>query len=370
MDYEGDEYLNLARYIKAGNSDDVKIVSMGNNSTVYFDPCEIPELTNDSDVDNELKKSATQFIMAIYRLIVHGENKRFTVEEERVMSLAISRMYDYAGVTDDKSTWHRSKGLRLKDVYYEIKEMVESKELMDNDQSLKHRAAQFILDSVTVYFEPGEAKYGMFENAMSANELYKAKLIVFSFGMKGAAVSTVDPVIIGLKQLSVAYVNIQISNYCKYVKHGFNVKVWEEFQRWGDIEGSADIIGNSITGGRKRGDVNIILTNDLGAILDDDNKLCKKLRQNIQNYAIGLIPDASVRQEFCKKFDQQNIKIAIDNIAKAQSRRQSGSSTSRSIYDKAFCLSMSDRAKAIVQVRLPNEIARSEIFRTGVSEVE
>lgn len=374
MDYEGDEYINLANFIRAGNPDDVRIVSMGKGSNVYFDPCEIPDLTGDPKVDNELKESAISFIMSIFRLIVKGMNEAFSKEEERVMSLAISRMYDTAGVTDNKETWYRSRGLRLHDVYNEVKQMVETKELVDNDaDNMKHKAAVYIVDAASVYFEPGEAKAGTFKQPMSANELYNAKFIVFSFGMKGAAASSTDPVILGLKQLSVAYVNIQISNYCKYVRHCFNVKVFEEFQRWGEIQGSAETISNSITGGRKRGDVNFIITNDLAAMLDDDNKLCKRLRQNIQNFAIGKIPDSSTREEFCKKFDQQEIALALDNIAKAHSAQQTGSqkiSGSQSRYKNAFCVVMEDGKKAIVKVKLPPALIKSALFRTGVDVKE
>ena len=39
MDYEGDEYTNLADYIRAGNPDDVRVIQMGKGSTQYFDPC-------------------------------------------------------------------------------------------------------------------------------------------------------------------------------------------------------------------------------------------------------------------------------------------------------------------------------------------
>ena len=374
MDYEGDEYTNLANFIRAGNPEDVRIVSMGKGSNVYFDPCEIPDLTGDPKVDDELKESAISFIMSIFRLIVKGMNEAFSKEEERVMSLAISRMYDTAGVTDNKETWYRSRGLRLHDVYNEVKQMVETKELVDNDaDNMKHKAAVYIVDAASVYFEPGEAKAGTFKQPMSANELYNAKFIVFSFGMKGAAASSTDPVILGLKQLSVAYVNIQISNYCKYVRHCFNVKVFEEFQRWGEIQGSAETISNSITGGRKRGDVNFIITNDLAAMLDDDNKLCKRLRQNIQNFAIGKIPDSSTREEFCKKFDQQEIALALDNIAKAHSAQQTGSqkiSGSQSRYKNAFCVVMEDGKKAIVKVKLPPALLKSALFRTGVDVKE
>lgn len=370
MDYEGDEYTNIANYIRAGNPEDVKIVSMGKGNTLYFDPCEIPDLTGDSKVDDELKESAIGFILAIFRVIVCGTERDFSREQERVMSLAIQRMYDTAGVTEDKNTWHRSKGLRLHDVYYEIKEMVESKELVDSDSdNSKHKAAITIADSACVYFEPGESKAGTFKTPMPANELYKAKFIIFSFGMKGADTNSMDPIILALKQLSVAYVNIAISNYCKYIRKCFNVKIWEEFQRWGELGSSSSIISNVITGGRKRGDVNFIITNDLASMLDDSKELNKKLRQNIQNYAIGKIPDESVRREFVEKFDLQDVKPALDNIAKAHTVTQSGTqkvSGAQSRYKNAFCIVLEEGKKAIVKVMLPKSLLKSSLFRTGV----
>ena len=369
MDYEGDEYTNIAYYVRAGNPDDVKIVSMGKGETVYFDSCEIPDLTGDPEVDNDLKENSINFILSTFRLIVKGLEKQFTQQEEKVISLAIQRMYDNAGVTEDPSTWKWSKGLRIKMVYDEVKEMVESKELVDADNdNLKHKAAVSIVDAASIYFEEGEAKANTFKHPMSANELYKARLIVFSFGMKGASGNLNDPVLLALKQLSVAYVNIQISNYCKYVRHCFNFKIWEEFQRWGEAAGSADIIINTITGGRKRGDVNFIITNDLRSMIDDNNKLTAPLRQNIQNYAIGKIKDRAVRADFCKKFDLMEVEPSLDRIARAStSKAQSAArKTSANRYDKAFCIIMDDGKKGVGKVMLPKSLLNSKLFRTGV----
>ena len=369
MDYEGDEYTNLANYVRDYNPDDVKIVSMGKGSAVYFDPCEIPELTGDLNIDRESKENAINFITAIYRIIVHGEGGDFSTEEKKIMSTAIQRMYDSVGVTEDMSTWHRSKLLKLHDVYHEIKEMVITKEFVDSDNNNKHRAAEYIVDAASIYFEEGGANYTMFTNPMSANELYKAKLIVFSFGMRGASETATDPTLLALKQLSVAYVNIQISNYCKYVKHYFNVKVWEEFQRWGQVKGSADTIANVITGGRKRGDVNFIITNDLAAMLAEENELSAKIGNNIQNYAIGKINKRETREKFCDTFDLHECLDALDRIAKASTTtKQIGGKTSGSQnrYKHSFCVVLDDGNKAIVKSMLPTSILKSSLFKTGV----
>ena len=252
--------------------------------------------------------------------------------------------------------------------------MVDNKELVDDaSDNLKHKAAVSILDSASVYFEEGEAKYGTFKNPMSANELYKAKLVVFSFGMQGEDQESSDPTELALKQLSVAYVNIKISNYCKYVRHCFNVKVWEEFQRYGEAKGSASTIANVITGGRKRGDVNFIITNDLGAMLDDENLLSQKIIQNIQNYAIGKIKDTKIRRKFCEKLDLQDVLPALDNIAKAHTARQNGSkkaSGAQSRYKNAFCIVLEEGKKAVVKVNLPPALRESNLFKTGVDTKE
>ena len=224
---------------------------MGKGSTVYFDPMEIPFLTGDEDVDADLKETAINYTLGIFRLIVAGLEGQLTKWEDSVISTAIKRVYEQVGVTEEPETWERSKGLTVSMVYEEVVNIVETREFMDDaTENIKHRAAMEVMESCRVYFEEGEAKSSTFKNPMSINELYDAKLIIFSFGMRGATNSQIDPVILALKQLSVANISIQISNYCKYVRKCFNVKVWEEYQRWGNAAGSAEIIGNAMTGGR------------------------------------------------------------------------------------------------------------------------
>ena len=370
MDYEGDEYSNLAAYIRAGNPEDVKVVSMGKGSTIYFDPTPIPDLTGDPEIDDELKETASNFILAHFRIIVGGLSGALTQWEERIVSTAIARVYDSAGVTADKNTWRRSKQLRLHMIYNEIKDMVERKELVDFEaDNVRHKAALKISEAASIYFEEGEVKAGTFKNPMSGDELFKAIFIVFSFGMRGAGDSITDQTMLALKQLSVACISTQISNYCKYVRHCFNVKVWEEFQRWGTAKGSAEIILNAMTGGRKRGDVNFVITNDLAAILNSDNSVASGIRQNIQNIAVGKIKDKATRTMFCQRFDLQDSEAALDRIAKAHSTEEHSANRSESSgnkYKNSFCLVLDSGKKCIVKVLLPPSLLKSNIFKTGV----
>lgn len=369
MDYEGDEYTNLAAFVKAGNPDDVKVISMGKGSEVYFEPMEIPMLTGDPEVDNDLKETAISYVLATFRLIVCGTEKNLTKWEESVISTAIRRVYEFAGVTDNKETWHKSQGLRVSMVYDEICDMVRKGEFIDdNMDNIKHRAAMEIQESCIPYFEEGEAKSGTFKKPMTANELFKAKLIIFSFGMKGATNDQIDPVILALKQLSVANISIQISNHCKYVKHCFNVKVWEEYQRWGEAKGSAEIIGNAMTGGRKRGDVNFIITNDLNAMLDESNPINAKLKQNITGYIVGRVTSKTVIHKFCEEFSLLELEAPLRRIAEASRKgrkKKRNSSAAQDRYKNAFCVVL-DEGKAIVKVMLPPSLLESDLFKTGV----
>ena len=368
MDYEGDEYYNLAKYIRAENPEDVKVISMGRGSTIYFDPMEIAELTGDEDIDADLKENAINYTMSIFRVIACGLDGQLSQWEERIISTAIKRVYDRAGVTNDRETWKRSKGLRIKYVYEEIKRMAIEEEFIDvNMDNIKHKAAVKLHEGASTYFEEGEAKYGTFLHPMSVNELFKAKFIVFSFGMKGATSSQIDPIILALKQLSVANVAIQISNYCKYVRKCFNVKVWEEYQRWGDVKGSSEIISNAMTGGRKRGDVNFIVTNDLRNILDDQNPISVKLKQNITSMIIGKVADKETRKRFCADYSLQELEGVLDRIAKANTDESGKNATNiGNKYKHAFCIIMDNGKKAITKYMLPLELRQSSLFRTGV----
>ena len=368
LDYEGDEYTNIESFVYEGNPADAINISMGKGSTAYFDPMEIGELTGESEIDDELKETAINYILATFRIIVAGLDNDLNKWQESVISTAVRRVYENAGVTNDKNTWHRSKDLRINQVYEEIYDMVVRQEFADeNMDNVKHIAAMDILESCKPYFEDGESKSGTFKTPINIENLRNCRFIVFSFGLKGADTTQMDPVILALKQLSVSNISSQISNYCKYVRHCFNVKVWEEYQRWGMAKGSAEIIGNAMTGGRKRGDINIIITNDLGAMLDENNPINNKLAQNLTGYIIGSIPSRPVRMKFCSMYNLMEMEEPLERIYKASTKKTGKRSSLTSRYKHSFCVIMLNTGeKAIVKAMIPNEVLNSKLFRTGI----
>lgn len=359
IDFEGDEYKALAAYVRAGNPEDVAVVSMGKGSNFYCDPMPIPDLTGNEDIDVSLKDDATDFTEKIFQTIINsGEDKELDKWQKSVIRTAIKNVYNMHGVTDDKETWVRSKRCSLEEVYREVYSLVRRKKFLDESmENIKHKAAVDILEACRPYFEEGEIKYGTFKNKIDKEDIYKAKFIVFSFGEKGKTASEMDKVGLQLKQLSVANLSNQISNYHKYVRKSLNVKVWEEYQRWGAIPGSAEILVNVITGGRKRGDINFIITNDLNSILDDSNKGNATIRDNLTSYAIGKLKDKSTIDKFVTKCRLEDLRIPLEEISDA-------TSVSGSRFYKAFCVVMNDTEKAVVKVHLPDELAQSPLYST------
>lgn len=366
VDYD-DEYKNLANFIYDGNPTDAITISMGKGSTSYFDPMEIGELTGDEKIDATLKSDAIKYTMATFNLMIAGVDNVLDKWEESVISTAIKNVYDNNGVTDDRSTWKYSTGCKLEDVYEELRLMVIRQEFVDeNMDNVKHKAAVNALESCKKFFEEGEAYYGTFKSPISIKGIRDANFIVFSFSSNSVA-SQENPVLVGLRQLSVANLTTLISNYCKYVRHSFNVKVWEEFNRFGLVKGSADIIGDAITGGRKRGDINLLITNDLSNILDETNPLSAKLEQNFTGYIIGSIPSDNIREKFCNKFNIQEMIEPLKRIYKANSEQGKRGRLRESQFKHAFCTIMLETGeKAIIKATLPKEILDSKLFRTGV----
>lgn len=361
LDYEGDEYTELYEEMKAANPKSAMLVSMGKGSAQYVEPMEIPDLVGDPDIDDELKDSAQEYTLAMFAIIVHGVDAQLTRWEEGVINRAITNVYDMYNVTNDKSTWYRSKGITIRDVYDEIKHLVDTKEFYDElTDNVQHKAAVEIVEAGRMYFDADGARASAFSKPLSITDLREAQLIIFSFGQKGAVASSTDKSVLALKQLSVSNIGTQISNYCKYVKHHFNVKVWEEFQRFIEVPRSAEIIGNSLTGGRKRGDINFIITNDLENILDDGNVINKQIRQSISSFAIGKIRDVDTVDKFCEKFKCKDVH---DELLKLAESTTGGKSKK---YENAFCLMLDDGRKAIVRAELPKALAERKLFSTGV----
>lgn len=357
MDIEGFEYIPILKFLERKSK--VALINMGEGSGKYFDPVEIFKQTGDEDIDKNAKKMSVNFTLSVLKTLV-GRAYYDDVLIDTVLNDALSLTYKKAGVTEDKSTWSNSVGLTLHDVYRSLYEL---KELKYREGLKYEEAVDKVIALVSKYFEKDGTRSHLFKDRVSVEDIMDADLVVCSFGMAGQSQHSVDETQMALMQLSAAHISHQRSIFSK-MKGKFNFKVWEEFQRWGNFPDSDKTIGVAVTGGRKLGDVNIIITNDVAKILKDDKF---GILANTTSYIIGGIEDANVRHELCERLSIQNMKDILDEITKASGVKSDNDGVSLvSPYKYSFLVGLDRSTYAVAKVDLPKDVMDSPLFKTGV----
>lgn len=350
MDIEGFEYIPMASFLSRNSK--VQIINMAEGSGKYFDPVEIAARTGIDDIDRDAQKMSLNFTLAILKVLV-GKSYDENIWIDSVLNDAVSSVYNSAGVTDDPDTWTNSKGLTLFDMYNSVKSLRMAKR---GDEYLQ--AVDLALAMLSKYFEPTGTRRGIFKERVHVSDIIESDLLICSFGMAGKSVSSVDEVQMALMQLSAAQLSHQRSIYSK-AKGRYNFKLWEEFQRWGKFPDSDKTLGVALTGGRKLGDVNIIITNVIKELLDND---IMGILDNITSIMIGAIDNANTRERVCNQLSIPNLKPELDKISKNK-RGKNGVETA---FSHAFLCSLDKSIVSIVKIRLSAAMRDSDIFKTGV----
>lgn len=391
MDIEGFEYLPIANYLS--HNDIVVVVNMAEGSGSYFDPVEIV-MTGDPDLDKDMYSLSTSFTVAMFKTLLGGT----TVQDEWVdivINDAVSLTYAKAGVTDDQSTWHKSLGLTLFDVYDTLKSLVvsgdsegaissiftrslyeeehsEIRSLTQNDVSRLittnegyQQAIEMALAKLSRYFEDNGTRSNIFKSRVSVDSIKDAKLVVCSFGMAGKSAQTTDPIQMSLMQLCAANISHLRSIFSKNAGK-FNFKLWEEFQRWGNFPDSEKTIATALTGGRKLGDINIILTNNVAEVLENDRF---SIFTNITSVAIGCIWDSDVRKDLCMRLTIPQMLPELDRLVTKNTdlpAYMEGDTLQDNPYYKAFLIGLDKTVFTLAKMSIPNGLSDSDLFRTGV----
>lgn len=386
MDIEGFEYSPFAGFV--ANNDSVVVVNMAEGKGRYFDPVEI-NITGDSELDADMFSFSKSFTLAILKTLL-GKKLMEDDWSSVIVNDAVSKTYSSRGITMEPSTWRNSKGLTLFDVYNNMKELYEEVLSFDKKRDLggmyqdsiynnltqKYKsnegyrnALDLVIAKLSPYFETlenGGTRSDVFQDRVSLHEIRDAKLVVCSFGMAGKSADMVDPVQMSLSQLSAANIS-HIRSLFSQAQGKYNFKVWEEFQRWGAFPDSEKTITTALTGGRKLGDVNLIVTNRVQELLDNDRF---GIFGNTTSFAIGSIDDDKTRNDLCERLSIPLLKPDLDKLVTAKGNNESFASDEEvtSIYDKAFLIRLDKSVTTVVKMIMPDNIAKSSIFRTGVVE--
>lgn len=353
MDVEGFEYVPMANFL--GHHSRVEIINMGEGNGKYFDPLEIASSTGIPDIDRDAKQLSVNFTLSIFKVLL-GKTYDENLLMSTVLDDAVTETYKDVGVTEDMSTWHLSKNLCLKDVY---ETLGRNEHFRDNDDYTN--TVRLAVAVLSKYFDEDGTRSSVFKERIKVGEIIDADLVICSFGMAGKSPQSVDEVQLALMQLGAAQLSHQRSIFSKS-KGKFNFKLWEEFQRWGKFPDSDKTLGVALTGGRKLGDVNIIITNVVKELLDDDRF---GIFGNITSFLAGAIGDEKVRFEFCDRLSVPKMKPEMDLLASAKKGDEDGG-YSESVYNHAFLCGLDRNKYGIVKMLIPQDIGRSMLFKTGV----
>ena len=326
-DVEGDEYTPLVSFY--ANHDSCLILNMAEGQGSYFDPVEIMSSGDLAiDAENGTYGLGVNYTLS-YLSALMGSHLHTYQWAESILKNAISVVYRDAGVLgDDAHTWKNSKGLTLYSVYQVIKDGHEA--LRTGAAMGDYRASDedyiksltFVRAQLAEYFEPDGSRASVFSNRVSTEDVANARV------------------------------------------GKFNVTVWEELQRWAEFPSAAGILGTAITGGRKMGDINLIISNQPSMFMDAGSKL--KIFENVQSVAIGAIRDANVRNEIADKLSIGYLKGELTMLATATSKTSEDGAESP--YKRAFVIKLSTGEVTLGKVALPDGIAQSELFKTGSVE--
>lgn len=380
MDIEGFEYLPLAELI--GKSEKVVVLNMAQGQGQYYDPVEI-NLTGIQKLDEEMMSISMSFTRSIFKALIGEVNTGEQKRVDSIISKAVSETYRKVGVTENPRTWKNSKGLTLRHVYESFLEIYQDtllyryKQLQSQDvPNIKDNyklndnymdTLDNIASSLQTYFESfenGGVNSGFFKNRITLSEIVDAKLVICSFGLAGKTEDQIDPIQLDLSQSYAAIISYIRSMFSK-ARGKYNFKVWEEFQRWGRIRGSESIVNSALTGGRKNGDVNIIITNKISEMLGDNDKF--NIFENTDSFMIGVIGDANVRTQLCQQLSIPELEQDLHTISEERKRNKEGLSTTGSIYENAFLIKLDRADVGIVRMEIPEELLQSDIFRTGIT---
>lgn len=379
MDIEGFEYLPFASYV--ANSEKVVVLNMAEGQGAYYDPVEII-VTGDKKLDEDMFSFSKSFTLSIMKTLM-GKSLASNDWTDVIINDAVSKTYSSRRVSmADMSSWVRSRGLTLFDVYANIKNIytdirrvkrVSQDRVLSESQEFKRNDAyketlDLVVAKLSAYFEPfenGGTRSDVFSKRVTLKDIVDAKLVVCSFGMAGKSADMVDPIQMSLSQLSAANIS-HVRSVFSQARGKYNFKVWEEFQRWGAFPDSEKTITTALTGGRKLGDINFIVTNNVQSLLDNDKF---GVFGNTTSFAIGAIDDSKTRKELCDRLSIPLLKDSLDRIVTRRGDNESFSSEADGgvlgTYDKAFLIRLDKQVSTITKMILPDSISKSSIFRTG-----
>mgnify|MGYP000984919050 FL=1 len=383
-DYEGGEYKGLGILLEK----DFQVVSLdlGMGSGRYLDPVPLVP-TGDDEMDLTLFTRSRKNVIDLFRAVAGKETLSTYPWIRLIIERGVDLFYSSQGVSQEVSTWSNLEGCSIYSVYEYLKEYRPSfddllvsvtdedkKVLKDEDiRELYKNALQafqadrlYFLETFGSYFDKSKKLNNYFTKPVYLSDIIDAKLVICDYNMRGvpeSQLSELDAILIPMNAATVAYYR----TVYPFARGLYNVKIWEELQRFSSLPNAVEILKTPITGGRKAGDINIVASNDPAKLVEKDEY---SLFANYTLAMVGKIKSPTYQEKVCKALGIMDLSDELAEIGAVIEEDEGLTAGYDEVhsepYKKAFILKLNSGESAVVKADLPKYLSDTPLFRTGV----
>lgn len=383
-DYEGGEYKGLGVLLEK----DFQVVSLdlGMGSGRYLDPVPLVP-TGDEEMDLTLFTRSRKNVIDLFRAVAGGETLSTYPWIRLIIERGVDLFYSSKGVSQDVSTWSNLTGCSIYSVYEYLKEYRPSfddllisvtdedkKVLKEEDiRELYKNALQafqadrlYFLETFGSYFDKSKKLNNYFTKPVYLSDIIDAKLVICDYNMRGvpeSQLSELDAILIPMNAATVAYYR----TVYPFARGLYNVKIWEELQRFSSLPNAVEILKTPITGGRKAGDINIVASNDPAKLVEKDEY---SLFANYTLAMVGKIKSPTYQERVCQALGIMDLSDELAEIGAVIEEDEGLTAGYDEVhsepYKKAFILKLNSGESAVVKADLPKYLSDTPLFRTGV----
>ena len=383
-DYEGGEYKGLGVLLEK----DFPVVSLdlGMGSGRYLDPVPLVP-TGDEEMDLTLFTRSRKNVIDLFRAVAGGETLSTYPWIRLIIERGVDLFYSSKGVSQDVSTWSNLAGCSIYSVYEYLKEYRPSfddllvsvteddkKVLQEEDiRELYKNALQafqadrlYFLETFGSYFDKSKKLNNYFTKPVYLSDIIDAKLVICDYNMRGvpeSQLSELDAILIPMNAATVAYYR----TVYPFARGLYNVKIWEELQRFSSLPNAVEILKTPITGGRKAGDINIVASNDPAKLVEKDEY---SLFANYTLAMVGKIKSPTYQEKVCQALGIMDLSDELAEIGAVIEEDEGLTAGYDEVhsdpYKKAFILKLNSGESAVVKADLPKYLSDTPLFRTGV----
>ena len=363
-DYEGGEYKMLGKLV----AEEGKVVELdlSRGSGRYYDPIPLFQ-TGDSEIDETLLTTARENTINLLKAVAGDKLLAKHDWIALIIENGVDKFYKDLGVTDDVHTWYATHNKSLYDVYNSLLDYRPNDDVA-LESFMLDRA--YFVERFAPYFHKEKKVNNYFTNPVTLDDIRDADLVICNYNMRGVSeeqLSELDSILIPLNASIISYYR----TIFPYADGKYNVKVWEELQRFKKLRNAVSLLKTPLSGGRKMGDINFVGSNDPAELLKEDDF---NLFGSYTMALVGKIPSETIRADICAKLDLKDLKDELDAIGTVVEENDGVDTSYDEVfinpYKKAFVARLDTGESVVLKADIPKWLSETPLFKTGVREKE